>query len=231
VRWQHPTRGLLAPDVFIPIAEETGVIREIGVWVLEEACRRAVGWQAYAREGEPFHLSVNLSVRQLVLGWPAKVAEILDAAGLPPAALCLEVTESVLMDRTAEAIGLLRALRRAGVSLALDDFGTGFSSLSYLTRMPVDVLKIDRTFVEQVGLDVQQSEVVRAIVRLADALRLQSVAEGIETKEQWSGLVAMGCQIGQGFLFSRPLPAEELDLLLAAGVAALASPGPVASTG
>jgi EAL domain-containing protein (putative c-di-GMP-specific phosphodiesterase class I) len=159
------------------------------------------------------------------------VSEILGAAGLPPAALCLEVTESVLMDRTAEAIGLLRALRRAGVSLALDDFGTGFSSLSYLTRMPVDVLKIDRTFVEQVGLDVQQSEVVRAIVRLADALRLQSVAEGIETKEQWSGLVAMGCQIGQGFLFSRPLPAEELDVLLAAGVAALATPGPVASTG
>jgi diguanylate cyclase (GGDEF)-like protein/PAS domain S-box-containing protein len=221
VRWNHPTRGVVSPGDFIGLAEETGVVHELGTWILGEACRNAVQWQRFAPPGQSFHVGVNVSVRQLLPGWPRVVQAALAESGLPADALTLEVTESVLLERTDEALGLLRQLRTMGVGLALDDFGTGYSSLSYLSRVPVDVLKIDRSFVESVGRrGSEEAEVARTIVRLGTALRLTTVAEGIETAEQRAALLAMGCDRGQGYLFARPMSAAELTEYLTASLAA-----------
>ncbi len=215
VRWNHPTRGVVAPGDFIALAEETGVVHELGAWILAEACRQAVGWQRFAPPGAPFVVGVNVSVRQLLPGWTRVVQSALAESGLPSSALTLEVTESVLLERTDEALGLLRQLRTMGVGLALDDFGTGYSSLSYLSRVPVDVLKIDRSFVESVGRQgSEEAEVARTIIRLGTALRLTTVAEGIETAEQRAALLAMGCERGQGYLFARPMDAVQLTAYL-----------------
>ena len=218
LRWQHPTRGLVQPSDFIAIAEDTGQIVGIGAWVLVEACTRARQWQ---RADPTFTVAVNISGCQLVDGSLVEtVRRALDVSGLSPEGLVLEMTESVLIERTEVTIALLHQLKTLGVGLAIDDFGTGYSSLSYLGRFPVDILKIDRSFVERLSVEPDKTELTRAIVRLGTTMHLTTVAEGIERDDQLAILRSMGCNSGQGFLFSRPLPAPELDLLLAASVRA-----------
>ncbi len=215
VRWEHPRRGLVAPGDFVPIAEETGLVVPLGRWVLREACRRAVGWNRPRKAGEPLIVSVNLSARQFLgadLG--AEIATILKETKLPPSRLELEITESVAMDRTELSLGALQAIRDVGVRIALDDFGTGYSSLAYLRDLPLDVLKIDRAFVAKLGSDSADSSIVSAIVGLAHGLGLGVVAEGIETRSQLAVLRALGCDRGQGFLFSPPVAADAIDDLL-----------------
>jgi len=215
VRWQHPTRGLVPPLAFVPLAEETGLILRIGHWVLQTACAQARAWQREQADGAPIVMSVNLSARQFSqAGLVDEVAALLAATGLPPQALELEITESVVMDETEAGIARLHALRDLGVRLVLDDFGTGYSSLSYLRRLPLDAIKIDRSFVMGLGTaeaDARSSDlpIVQAVIALAHALGIEVVAEGIETPEQLRLLRSLGCDRGQGFLFARPLvPAE-----------------------
>ncbi len=215
VRWLHHERGIISPADFIDLAEETGLVNEIGRWALEESCRQGVRWQRYAAPGGYFKVAVNVSARQLGPGLPRQVRDVLASTGLPGAALTLEMTESVLMERTEEVVELLRLMKTLGLKVAVDDFGTGYSSLSYLSRFPVDILKIDKSFVQHLGSDSTESELVSTIVRLGESLRLDTVAEGIETVAQRDALTAMGCDFGQGYLFARPLPADEVDALLA----------------
>jgi diguanylate cyclase (GGDEF)-like protein/PAS domain S-box-containing protein len=214
VRWNHADLGLVPPAEFIDLAEETGLVSEIGRWALQESCRQGARWQRYAAPGGHFKVAVNVSARQLEPGLGRQVRDALANSGLPGAALTLEMTESVLMARTDEVVALLRRLRTLGIRVAVDDFGTGYSSLSYLSRFPVDILKIDKSFVQHLGEGGSQGELVRTIVRLGESLRLDTVAEGIETQEQRSALQAMGCTFGQGYLFARPLPVDEIDHLL-----------------
>jgi diguanylate cyclase (GGDEF)-like protein/PAS domain S-box-containing protein len=210
VRWQHPTLGLLAPSEFIRVAEETGLVVPLGEWVLREACRElAGGYGIFA--GEDVRLSVNLSARQLAE--PALVdvvRAVLDETGVPPHRLCLEITESVFMDDIELAAEALLALKQLGVRLAIDDFGTGYSSLSYLGRYPVDILKIDRSFVSGLAADPAATVIVSAAVNLAHALGLSVVAEGVETEDELITLRALRCDRAQGYYWSRPLPAHEL---------------------
>ncbi|HXF99048.1 MAG TPA: EAL domain-containing protein [Gaiellaceae bacterium] len=216
VRWRHPTRGLLSPAEFIALAEETGAIVEIGRRVLEDACRQVAAWRRAAPGERPF-VSVNVSVRQLWGGgFEAAVAEALERYALEPEALMLEVTESVLARRREEVADTLAALARRGVRIALDDFGTGYSSLSQLQDLPVDVVKIDRSFIRALAREPSRIAFVRAIVDLAAALDLALVAEGIEGLAEASLLRGLGCALGQGFYFSEPIPGPRL-LELAAG--------------
>ncbi len=208
IRWQHPERGLIQPGEFIPIAEETGHIVEIGAWVLGEACEWARRW----RLTDPgFTVAVNVSGRQLVdEAFLDTVRHALDAHDLPAQALVLEMTESMLIERTDVTISLLHRLKALGVGLAIDDFGTGYSSLSYLGKFPVDTLKIDRSFIDKLGDSGEDKfELTRAIVRLGATMNLTTVAEGIEEEAQLSILRSMGCLNGQGFLFSRPVPGDQ----------------------
>jgi diguanylate cyclase (GGDEF)-like protein/PAS domain S-box-containing protein len=215
VRWRHPTRGLVLPGDFIPIAEETGLIRDIFRLVLDEACRQARRWQERYPSQPPLTTAVNLSVRQLQgTGIVDEVAEALQASGLPPETLVLEITESVVMENLEAVIDVLRRLRGLGVRLALDDFGTGYSSLSYLQRLPVDILKIDRSFISSMIEDPEQSAVARAIVKLGQSLDLETVAEGIESSEQLAALRELGCHSGQGYYFARPSDPAAVELLL-----------------
>ena len=205
VRWQHPEQGLITPDRFIPIAEETGLIVELGRWTLEEACREAARW-ASACPGAP-GVSVNLSARQLSRPELADVvAGALEASGLAPGALTLEVTETALMEHPDRAQETLCRLRDLGVRLAIDDFGTGYSSLLYLRRLPVDVLKIDRTFVGGLTTDEDDAAIVRAVIGLAHSVGVTVVAEGVETEEQSSTLRDLRCDFAQGYLWGRPAP-------------------------
>ncbi len=209
VRWQHPVRGLLEPDTFVPLAEETGLIGRIGAIVLDRACHAVAAWQGTVPGAERLRLSVNISGHQLADGaFPAEVREILDRSGLRPRFLMLELTESVLMGDGETAVRRLERLKELGVSIAIDDFGTGFSSLSYLHRFPVDMLKIAKPFVDRVGRG-EVGRLAAAIVSLGESLRLETVAEGIEEAEQRDGLRALGCALGQGFYFARPLPESE----------------------
>ncbi|MCL6537566.1 MAG: EAL domain-containing protein [Acidothermus sp.] len=227
IRWYHPLRGLVRPMDFIETAEETGLVESIGSWAIRECCRHGARWQRYAEPGRVFHVAVNVSSRQLHPRLPEVVRAALSETGMPPGALVIEVTESILIKHTVEAIDVLRRLKTLGVRIAIDDFGTGYSSLSYLAKFPVDILKIDKSFVEQLGrgrAEVGGTELTRTIVQLGQVLRLGVVAEGIETREQYAALLAMACDYGQGFLFSRPLPASGIETLFANTVAAVPRP-------
>jgi len=215
VRWEHPRRGLVAPGDFVPVAEETGLIVPLGRWVLREACRRAVTWKRPRRGGEALIVSVNMSARQFLgADLAAEIATILKETKLSPARLELEITESVAMDRSELGLGALQAIREVGVRIALDDFGTGYSSLAYLRDLPLDDLKIDRAFVAKLGSDSADTSIVSAIVGLAHGLGIGVVAEGIETQAQLAVLRRLGCDRGQGFLFSPAVPAGTIDELL-----------------
>jgi diguanylate cyclase (GGDEF)-like protein/PAS domain S-box-containing protein len=217
VRWCCRDRGTVPPGVFIPIAEETGMITAIGKWVLRRACRMAQQW--VTERGHPMRITVNLSGRQLQE--PGIVDDVRDAlaeSGLDPRHLVLEITESMLMHNTELALARLTALKALGVSLAIDDFGTGYSSLSYLQRYPIDILKIDKAFVDVIDKGGEGPVLANAIVALGKTLRMNTVAEGIESEAQREHLLALGCELGQGYLFARPLDAEDFwDILVTRG--------------
>ncbi|MCZ7528107.1 MAG: EAL domain-containing protein [Acidimicrobiia bacterium] len=216
IRWQHTARGLVAPHEFITLAEETGIIVPLGSWVLEEACREAARWCRDHRGPEGFVISVNLSARQLAQpDLPDQVARALGLAGADPRFLCLEITESALMDDVDTTIGAIQELKALGVRLSVDDFGTGYSSLGYLKRFPVDSVKVDRSFVDGLGTDPEDSAIVAAVVSLGRALGLTVVAEGVETEEQLSELMELGCDQAQGFFFAPPQPGIDMAALVA----------------
>jgi diguanylate cyclase (GGDEF)-like protein len=205
VRWRHPTRGLVPPMEFIPVAEETGQVNDIGAFVLREACLEAARWN---QRENPVTVSVNIAVGQLRdPGFASSVQRALRAADLPPSRLCLEVTESAMMRVGGVETNVLARLRRLGVRLAIDDFGTGYSSLSYLHELPVDELKIDRSFISRIARGQRHAHLVETILRMAHGLGLDVVAEGVETQEQLDLLADLGCQKAQGYLFSPPVPA------------------------
>jgi diguanylate cyclase (GGDEF)-like protein len=211
VRWQHPDQGLVAPYRFIPVAEESGLIIPIGAWVLEQACHQLSDWHGGGTEGAWGSMEVNLSARQIDDPRIISTVEgILDRTGLPPEQLTLEITESALMQDAASALAVLRALKELGVRLAIDDFGTGYSSLSYLQHFPLDMLKVDRSFVQELGVSSDGEEIVAAVINLAHALGLKVVAEGVETTGQLEILQTFGCDLAQGYLFSEPRPASEI---------------------
>jgi len=224
IRWQHPERGLVPPDEFIPLAEETGLIVPIGQWVLEEALRQAAVWDQ-TPSFTSFTVTVNISRRQL--GSPElvdTVARAIKETGVNPAGIVLEITETALADDIDSALLTLTELKKLGVRLAIDDFGTGYSSLQYLRQVPADIIKIPKPFVD--GVHVIHSEdhrVANAIVRLGEAFGLCTLAEGIEDHEQFERMRELGCELGQGYYFSRPLPAEEVTPLLAFEHEALAA--------
>jgi diguanylate cyclase (GGDEF)-like protein len=217
VRWMHPARGLISPVEFIPVAEETGLIVQLGRWVLLEACAQAAAWPTLP-DGEAVSVSVNLSGRQLQdPGLIDDVQAVLNSTNLRPDRLTLEITESVVMRDTQQTLERLRALKALGIKLAVDDFGTGYSSLSYLRQFPVDSLKIDKSFVDGIARGGDSAALARTIVALADTLHLRTVAEGIEDPEQRSTLRSLGCTLGQGFLFARPVGGSEIAQHIARG--------------
>jgi len=215
IRWEHPERGLLSPDKFLPVAEESGLIVQVGAWAVGEACRRLRDWDR--RNGGPsaFGLAVNLSARELT--HPDVVPTVLNAvrrAALDPSRLTIEITESTAMADRDTGFRALRELSDAGVRIAIDDFGTGYASLDHLREMPADILKIDRSFVAGMAANSPDSALVAAAIAMGRALEMEVIAEGIETSEQVADLRELGCPLGQGYLFARPLPPEELDGLL-----------------
>ena len=216
LRWDHPHRGILSPATFISIAEETGEIVRIGQWVLEEACRRTMEFQR-ARPSYPLTVCVNISAAEFRQpNLVESIAGILRKTGLPPRQLKLELTESVLIQDIPSTLDVLGKLKEIGVGLAIDDFGTGYSSLSYLQRLPVDTLKIDQSFIARLGVDETSGPVLRAIVEMGNALKMNIVAEGIENMWQWDYLAEIGCKQGQGHLFTPPVEAPDFASLVAA---------------
>src|SRR5260221_6565784 len=219
LRWQHPTRGLLGPDEFIPVAEETGLIRELGWWNLREACRQISDWRAAVETQSHLTISVNLSAKQFLQpNLVEDIRKLLRELALPPEALKLEITESTVMADPSGAVEMLQQIKSLGIRLAIDDFGTGYSSLSYLHRFPLDTLKIDRSFISGMGEDGEGMEIARTILPMANNLRLDVVAEGVETIQQVAMLKKLHCKFGQGFYFSKPLSAEGTEALLAGGL-------------
>ncbi len=217
VRWQHPVHGRISPLQFIPIAEESGSIKQIGAWVLEQACRQALAWDAEHPLSPPLDIAVNLSPRQLIDdGLVEMVRNTLEQLAIDPARVTLEVTESALGADTEMMIGKLDQLKALGVRLAIDDFGTGYSSLSFLRRLPVDILKIDKSFVDGIAREPEEWALTTAIVKLATSLGKQTLAEGVELGEQLAHLRALNCELGQGYLFDRPLPAAMVSERIAA---------------
>jgi EAL domain-containing protein (putative c-di-GMP-specific phosphodiesterase class I) len=220
VRWAHPTRGMLGPIEFIGVAEETQLIVPLGSWVMWEACRQAASWARAHPDHPDLQLCVNVSAQQL--GRAELVDAVrgaLDETGLDPGCLHLEITESVLMGESDFFLEALLGLKLLGVKIAIDDFGTGYSSLAYLRRFPIDVIKVDKGFVDGLGTDDSRAHaVVAAVIDLAHALELTAVAEGVETPQQVGILERLGCDVAQGYHFDRPLPPSEIDERLAADV-------------
>jgi len=216
VRWQHPERGVIAPQEFIPLAEETGLILPLGQWVLDEACAQMGRWQAQHSGAKPLMLSVNLSVRQFQhAGLVDDIVTTLERTGFDPHLLKLEITESVAMADVASTTTTLHALKHLGIQLAVDDFGTGYSAMSYLRHFPVDTLKIDQTFIRGLSNQAADLGIVQAVIAFAKTLKLDVTAEGIETVEQLNHLRALRCERGQGYYFAKPLPGDEFGELLA----------------
>jgi len=216
IRWQHPSLGMVSPVNFIPIAEETGLIIPIGQWVFETACAQSRRWRESGHAN--LRMAVNLSPRQFRQSdLVASVSKALERTGVAAEALELEVTESVAMDNPARSAEILRSLKALGISLAIDDFGTGHSSLGYLNRFPLDFLKVDQSFVRGIPGDADSAVIVRTVIALARNLRLETIAEGVETEAQLRFLQKEGCEEAQGYLFSRPQPAADLATVLGAG--------------
>jgi diguanylate cyclase (GGDEF)-like protein len=216
VRWQHPLRGLVPPLEFIPLAEETGLIIPLGQWILEQACKQLRAWHLQYPSDTPLVVGVNLSTKQFQQSQlEDKIATILQEQNLEPGNLKLEITESVILKDTDANLSALQKLKNLGVKLAIDDFGTGFSALNYLKRFPIDTIKIDRSFVNGIGSNPEDTAIVHAIIAFAKALNLGITAEGIETADQLAMLRELNCDRGQGYYFSKPLPSEEIDRLLA----------------
>ena len=214
LRWDHPTRGVIAPVDFIPIAENNGTIVEIGQWVLAEACQTAAQWQRFHPEAA-LTMAVNLSACQIARpDIVDHVAKALELSGFNPASLVLEMTESVLVEDADTASQRLAELRALGVRLAIDDFGTGYSSLSYLRQFPIDILKIDKSFIDTITDRSQIPAIVRGLLDLAKTLRMTTVAEGIELDVQLQGLRDQHCDLGQGYLFNEPLGPDEATALI-----------------
>jgi EAL domain-containing protein (putative c-di-GMP-specific phosphodiesterase class I) len=217
IRWWHPARGLLLPGAFLPLAEDTRLVVPMGTWVLNEACRQVATW--CRRFGEDGVVPVRLNVSAHQLSRPDfvdRVAEALSSPGVPPSLVHLELTESAMMEHREATVDTLNRLKELGVGLSIDDFGTGYSSLAYLHRFPTDSVKIDRSFVSNIAPGSTDLGLVRSILDLAHGLGMVVVAEGIETEAQADALRQLGCSVGQGFLFGRPLPAAQaVDLLTA----------------
>src|SRR6185436_20734587 len=215
VRWQHPDRGSVLPGRFIDVAEETGFIVAIGEWVLQQACRQMQIWKLKHSLEIPLSISINLSGRQFGhSNLLAQITRILEVTGLDPRSLKLEITESVVMESVESAAGTLEKLRDLGIEISIDDFGTGYSSLSFLHRLPIDTLKIDRSFVMQMEENNENKEIVRTIIMLAQNLGKGVIAEGVETGEQVALLRELHCQSAQGYFFSKPLNADAAENLV-----------------
>ena len=219
VRWEHPERGFLPPCEFIPLAEDSGLAVPLGAWVLREACAQLQRWQPLVADRPDFSMAVNVSTRQLAdPQFPTLVATVLDECEVDPTRICLEITETALLQDLETADEALRRLRDIGVRIAVDDFGTGYSSLSHLKLLPIDVVKIDRSFVHDLGVAADNTAIVAAVIRLAGALGLTSIAEGVETRAQLNWLSSMGCDFAQGYFIAMPEPAEIVSLLMTHGM-------------
>jgi EAL domain-containing protein (putative c-di-GMP-specific phosphodiesterase class I) len=212
IRWEHPTKGTITPDKFIPVLEDSGLIIDVGRWVLRESCGQAARWH---EQGYPVTMSVNVSMRQLESdGLVDDVRDALEASGLHPGALTIEITESTLMKDANATVGRLNRLKTLGVMIAIDDFGTGYSSLAHLRQFPVDVLKIDRSFVSDMSRSPDGAALIHTLVELGRTLGLVTLAEGIEEPDQLKGLRDELCDSGQGFIFSRPVAPAEIEAML-----------------
>ena len=215
IRWNHPQRGLVSPGDFIPVSEETGLIVPITLWILRESCRQMVAWQNLDPTNKPLILSVNLSGKHFGQdNLVEEIQKIIVETGIAPSCLKLEITESAVMENAEMVIAMLKKLKELGLQLSIDDFGTGYSSLSYLHRFPIDTLKVDRSFVSTMEDGTENGEIVRTIIALAKALGMDVVAEGIETIHQLHQLRILGCEYGQGYLFSRPVPHDEAEKIV-----------------
>jgi len=217
MRWRHSSLGEISPADFIPIAEESGLITTLSTWMLRSVCVQLAEWEARFPEQALPKISVNLSAKDIHEALPAALADLLATTGVSPALLTLEITESVLIYRVPETIAVLEALKQLGVSLSIDDFGTGYSSLNYLYRLPVDYLKVDQSFIQRMGQRGRNYRIIETIITLSDQLQLAAIAEGIETAEQLLVLRTLGCELGQGYYFSRPVSAEQVAALLTSG--------------
>ena len=214
IRWEHPKLGVISPDDFIPLAEESGLILPIGFWVLEAACAQLKKWQANGQTSA-MTLSINISPRQFhQVDFVAEVLKSLSKVTVDPKLLKLELTERILLENTEEAVTKMGELKAAGVGFSLDDFGTGFSSMSYLTKLPLSQLKIDQSFIQNIGSKESDEIIVKTIVGMSKSLGLQVVAEGVESQDQYDYLESLGCQLFQGYLFGRPVPITEFNRLL-----------------
>jgi len=214
-RWNHPQRGLVPPSEFIPIGENTGLIVPMTVKILNSACSQVVKWQQRITDGNPLSVAVNISGRHFANpDLVDQINDVLKSSKIEPASLKLELTESAVMENADLAILMLKQIKETGVQISIDDFGTGYSSLSYLHRFPIDLLKVDQSFVSAMESNSENGEIVRTVIALAKALKLKVVAEGIESIHQFHQLRILGCEYGQGYLFAKALPARDIENLL-----------------